>query len=40
MSTAQPTDVFAKLPGAQHDVHLDQPEGWRTALSRFLKALT
>ncbi len=40
MSAAQPTAVFAELPGANHDVHLAQPEGWRQALSAFLKTLS
>lgn len=40
MSVAQPRAVFAKFPGAKHDVHLDQAQGWRQPLSAFLKTLS
>lgn len=40
MGAGQPRAVFVKFAGAKHDVHLDQPQAWRQALSAFLKTLS
>lgn len=39
MATALPQAEMVELPGAKHDLHLDQPEQWRRAVGSFLGAL-
>jgi pimeloyl-ACP methyl ester carboxylesterase len=39
MAERLPGAEFAKIPGAKHDLHLDRPAAWRSAVTRFLSAL-
>jgi pimeloyl-ACP methyl ester carboxylesterase len=39
MAERLPLARLVEVPGARHDVHLDRPEEWRRALSRFLTEL-
>ena len=39
MARTRPGTVMARVPGAGHDVHLEAPDMWRTALTGFLETL-
>ncbi|MGH3376538.1 MAG: alpha/beta fold hydrolase [Actinoallomurus sp.] len=39
MARTRPDTVMARVPGAGHDVHLEAPDMWRTALTGFLETL-
>ena len=39
MAAAQPSAQLVSIPGAGHDVHLDAPEAWRSAVEAFLSRL-
>jgi pimeloyl-ACP methyl ester carboxylesterase len=40
MVAAVPSAQLVSIPGAGHDVHLDAPEAWRSAVEGFLARLT
>ena len=40
MVTAVPSAQLVSIPGAGHDVHLDAPEAWRSAVEAFLSRLS
>ena len=40
MVAAVPVAHFVSIPGAGHDVHLDAPEAWRSAVEPFLSRLS
>lgn len=39
MSALLPQSEIVELPGAKHDLHLDQPEQWREVVLRFLGSM-
>ena len=39
MTAAQPSLRVVTVENAKHDIHLDAPLEWRTALTRFLDQL-
>ena len=40
MVAAAPVAHLVSIPGAGHDVHLDAPEAWRSAVEAFLSPLS
>lgn len=40
MVAAVPSTQLVSIPGAGHDVHLDEPEAWRAAVESFLARLS
>lgn len=40
MSDLLPQAEMVELPGAKHDLHLDQPEEWRQVVLRFLRTVS